>query len=60
MLLGEQGEKDGDRLSLLVPLSAAFSLPEALPQRSVTQSAKHLIEMVFSSQPVQRKNFSLS
>jgi hypothetical protein len=29
MLLGEQGEKDGDRLSLLVPLSAAFFLPEA-------------------------------
>jgi hypothetical protein len=60
MLLGEQGEKDGDRLSLLIPLSAAFFLPEALPQRSDTQGAKYLIEIVFHREPRQRKNFSLS
>jgi hypothetical protein len=48
MLLGEQGEKDGDRLSLLIPLSAAFFLPEALPQRSDMQGTKYLRKMAFS------------
>jgi hypothetical protein len=43
MLLGEQGEKDGDRLSLLVPLSAAFFVPEALPQGDGSRNGKPLI-----------------